>query len=56
MTKKIYNAPYFKVVEVENNIIATSPQWSDNGKDAGDALIQGRHSMWDDDFDGEDVF
>lgn len=53
--KKIYNAPYLKVVEVKNDIIATSGEVN-NEIGSGEQLIQGRHGMWDDDFDGEDLY
>lgn len=55
--KKIYNAPYLKVVEVKNDIIATSDP------SMGDAYTGGSHEaridrrgMWDEDFDGEDLY
>lgn len=54
MTKKIYNAPYFKVVEVKNDIIATS-----TGFGVGDESTmhtQGRHGMWDDEFESDDLY
>ena len=53
--KKIYNAPYLKVVEVKNDIIATSlgdgspvnnqEGWNENGFDGGYAPGRG---IWDD--------
>ena len=57
--KKIYNAPYFKVVEVKNNIIATSGFETPNdrpgyGTDGG--FAPGRHGMWDDEFESDDLY
>lgn len=51
MTKKIYNAPYFKVVEVKNDIIATSfgstnDQTPEND-DPANQFAPGR-GIWDD--------
>lgn len=54
--KKIYNAPYLKVVEVKNDIIATSNPGVNNEGTDEPALIQGRHGMWDDDFGSDDLY
>lgn len=56
MTKKVYKAPYLKVVSIKNDILTSStPGMSDTEYD-GPMGAQGRHGMWDDDFDAEDVF
>lgn len=52
--KKIYYAPYLKVVEVKNDIIATSTGYKD--EPTLDMETQGRRGMWDEDFDGEDLY
>lgn len=51
--KKVYNAPYMKVVEVKNDIIATSVN-DEVGN--GSILAPGRHGMWEEDFSEEDVY
>lgn len=45
--KKVYNAPYFKVVEVKNDIIATSTPGMSDTEYNGPMGAQGR-GMWDD--------
>lgn len=48
--KKTYIAPDMKVINVENNIIATSnPGYGTTGVDAGSALIRG-WDRFDDEF------
>lgn len=45
--KKVYNAPYLKVVAIKNDVIATSDPTSTNGFEEGDGLAPGR-GIWDD--------
>lgn len=51
--KKIYNAPYLKVVEVKNDIIATSGELRANENasfsDFGNVGAQGRQDFFEDD-------
>lgn len=46
--KKIYNAPYFKVVEVKNDIIATSSL--NNGMGNGVQGAPERYNIFDEDY------
>ena len=55
--KKIYNTPYFKVVEVKNDIIATSGEVDATiGGETDNVGAPGRHGMWDDDFGSDDLY
>lgn len=54
--KKIYNAPYLKVVEVKNDIIATSDPMGPTNEVGDGQLAPGRHGMWDDDFGSDDLY
>lgn len=49
MAKKVFDAPYLKVVEVKNDVIATSVG-ANNTMGNGSQLAPGRRGMFDDDY------
>jgi len=48
--KKVFEAPYLKVVNVKNDIIATSINTPNNETGNGIQLAPGRRGMFDDDY------
>jgi len=48
--KKVFEAPYLKVVDVKNDVIATSDPTFHNGMGNGTQLAPGRRGMFDDDY------
>lgn len=57
MTKKYFTVPYLKVVEVKNDIIATSMGIGDPYTDGNyTSPIQERHGMWDEEFCEDDLY
>lgn len=53
MSKKIYNAPQMKVVEIKNDILTMSV---DSGTETNTQYAPGRHGIWDEELDGEDLY
>lgn len=58
MTKKYFTVPYLKVVEVKNDIIATSNLGIGDPYTDGNytSPIQERHGMWDEEFCEDDLY
>lgn len=59
MEKKYFVTPYLKVVEVKNDVIATSDLGyggSTSGNGITETGIQERHGMWDEEFCEDDLY